>query len=464
MKLRLRSFETKETLKLEVPNPCTLHHLTQLLSQKLPSSSSRSSAIYFSLNQKDNLTTSSPEDSIQSTGITSGDLIYFTTNPNGFSTFPSVSPPPPSPPPSTSEQSQHSQTPNPNPSNPDKTLNPNPEETEDSMEIDDDGNSVSEPGKSFSVPGFLRKVFTEELGDDNGLNHKLLAIAVRAVLLESGFLEIDPVSKTLKSSNNFDIQRNWHLTSFHFTLPDLITTGNIESVKIRFQSLGKYCKVYGSLANGIVHSVLLDEDKLVPFLNVVWANCGKVVETMGDNNRVSTVEPEREVFEFWRKTKDGIAIPLLIDLCEKTGLELPPCFIQLPSELKLKILDSVSGVDVANMSCVCSELRYLASSDELWKQKYVAEFGDCKGSGSFKERFAKAMESRKRMRRVIGGRSGRSGVNLMRIRNPYGRFGPPGYFPPIRGGDHDIWMNVNVGNGVPRLRNMNVIPNCNLEF
>ncbi|KAL7597855.1 hypothetical protein Lser_V15G24474 [Lactuca serriola] len=207
MKLRLRSFETKETLKLEIPNPCTLHHLIQLLSQKLPSSSSRSSAIYFSLNQKDNLTISSPEDSIQSTGITSGDLIYFTTNPNGFSTFPLVSPPPPPPP--KSEQSQHSQTPNPN-----------------------------------------------------------------------------------------------------------------------------------------------------------------------------------------------------------SSLELPPCFIQLPSELKLKILDSVSGVDVANMSCVCSELQYLASIDDLWKQKYVDEFGDCNGFGSFKERFAKAWESQKRRKRVSGSRLS------------YGRFGP----------------------------------------
>lgn len=457
MKLRLRSFETKETLKLELPNPCTLQHLKETLSQKLPSSSNPST-IYLSLNQKENLTTSSPEESIQSTGITSGDLIYFTTNPNGFSTSPKAVPSIPPPPPPKSEKSQESQTPIPNSIKQDETLDPNPEETEESMEIDDAGDSISEPGKSFSVPGFLRKVFTEELGNDSGLNHKLLAIAVRAVLLESGFLEIDPVSKTLRGNNTFNIQQNWYLTSFHFTLPDLITTGNTETVKIKFQSLGKFCKVYGSLVNGIVHSVLLDEDKLVPFLNVVWANCGQVFETIGDNNRVSTIQPEQEVFEFWRKTKDGLALPLLIDLCEKTGLELPPCFIQLPTELKLKILDSVSGVDIANVSCVCSELRYLASSDELWKQKYIAEFGNYIVSGNergYKERFAKAWESRKRMR--IGGRLG---VNLMRIRSPFGYVRPFGDYSSVIGGNHDIWPNI----GVPRLRNARLLPDCNFNF
>ncbi|KAI3744113.1 hypothetical protein L1987_57189 [Smallanthus sonchifolius] len=41
-----------------------------------------------------------------------------------------------------------------------------------------------------------------------GLNHNLLGIAVRAVLLESGFVEIDPISKSL-NSDKFNFQRNW---------------------------------------------------------------------------------------------------------------------------------------------------------------------------------------------------------------------------------------------------------------
>nr|XP_043625198.1 F-box protein SKIP22-like [Erigeron canadensis] len=515
MKLRVRSFETKETLKMEVPNPCSLQQLRELVSQKLPSASS---TIYLSLNRKDDLTTASPEESIQSIGITSGDLIYYTTNPNGFSAAPQL--PSATPSVAKSELSDKLQTSSSSSSKQSEALNvcsekgktmdssklnseeisesmeiddtvneigkpllvpPNPssskheslnfssekgktvgfsnlnsEEISESMEIDDD--SVSEVGKSLSVPGFLRKVFTEELGDDDGRNHKLLGTAIRAVLSESGFVEIDPTSKLVKSAN-YEAQGNLYLASFYYTLSNIITGGNIETVKIRFQNLGRYCKVYGFLVNGTgVHSVLLDEDRLVPFLNVVWANCGQVVATMEENNKVSNVQPEKEVFEFWRKMKDGLALPLLIDLCEKAGFELPPCFMRLPTELKLKILESVSAVDIAKMSCVCSELRYLASSDDLWKQKYIEQFGNANGSDSwrsYKERFAKTWEGRKR-RRIIG----RSAMGILRRRNPYAPFGV-GNVPGIVGGDYDIFPYVGLppGSG-PRLRN--VIPNCNL--
>ncbi|KAL9998138.1 putative F-box domain-containing protein [Helianthus debilis subsp. tardiflorus] len=494
MKLRLRSVETKETLKIETPNPCSLQQLRELVSQKLPSAST-SSTIHFSLNRKDQLTTESSQESIQSIGITSGDLIYFTTNPTGFSTAPvsRQSQNPQTVIPASGKQdetlntvasekvrqSQNPQTVIPASSKQDETLNTvasekvdsgdnsNAEEIAEYMEIEDcESSVVNEVGKSFSVPGFLRKVFTEELRDSDGLNRKLLRVAVHAVLLESGFVEIDPASNMLKDGNNFGVKDNWYLASVHYTLPEIIVPGgNIETVKIKFQNLGKYCKVYGSLVNGtMVHSVLVDEDKLVPFLNVVWANCGAVVATMAENNEIANVEPEKQVFEFWRKIKDGISLPLLIDLCEKAGLQVPPCFMQLPTELKLKILESLSGVEIAKVSCVCSEMRYLASSDDLWKQKYIEQFGNVAGLNSgtgFKTRFANSWEANKR--RKIAGRSAASIMG--RRRNP---FAPSGMgFPRIIGGDYDLFPNLGPrglvglpqGRG-PRLRN--VIPDCNL--
>ncbi|OMO93533.1 F-box protein SKIP22 [Corchorus capsularis] len=46
----------------------------------------------------------------------------------------------------------------------------------------------------WSEPYFLRKVLKEGLGDDRNM-HNLMAMAVHAVLLDSGFVGFDPVSK-----------------------------------------------------------------------------------------------------------------------------------------------------------------------------------------------------------------------------------------------------------------------------
>ncbi|PWA77162.1 F-box domain, cyclin-like protein [Artemisia annua] len=170
--------------------------------------------------------------------------------------------------------------------------------------------------KSFSVPYILRKAFTDALGDDDNdglLDHKLFGIAVCAVLLESGFVDIDPALK-LPKNNNVNVRG---------TFTTLFRTLIVE--------------VYGSLSKETgAHSVLADKDKL-PFLSVVWAKFGR------------QMVDEKEVFEFWRKIKDGLELTLLIDVCEITGSELPPCFIKLPTELKLKISELVSGVDIANI-------------------------------------------------------------------------------------------------------------------
>ncbi|KAK4371759.1 hypothetical protein RND71_007143 [Anisodus tanguticus] len=80
MKLRIRCFETKQTLKIDLPSSSsTLQELKHHISQAFPSSYS----IHLSLNSKDELQNS--EDTLQSIGITSGDLIFFTSNPNVFS-------------------------------------------------------------------------------------------------------------------------------------------------------------------------------------------------------------------------------------------------------------------------------------------------------------------------------------------------------------------------------------------
>ncbi|CAK9182109.1 unnamed protein product [Ilex paraguariensis] len=134
------------------------------------------------------------------------------------------------------------------------------------MDVDDDG-SVVEVGKSLSVPGFLRKVFTQELGDDGGRDHKLLVIVVHVVLLESSFFGFDPVS-------------------------------NIE-----FQSLGKFFNIYESLANGFgMHWVHLDEHSLVPFLSTTpkqqitdfEAKVGSILDFNTHNEKTLDLNTQKE--------------------------------------------------------------------------------------------------------------------------------------------------------------------------
>lgn len=40
----------------------------------------------------------------------------------------------------------------------------------------------------------------------------------------------------------------------------------------------------------------------------------------------------------------------------------------------MKILESLPSIDIARVSCVCSEFRNLASDNGLWKQKCLEEF------------------------------------------------------------------------------------------
>ncbi|KAK2968919.1 hypothetical protein RJ640_018611 [Escallonia rubra] len=515
MKLRLRSLETKDTHKLEVPTPCSIQQLRQLLLQKI-AAASPSTSIQFSLNRKDDLF-ASPDESLQSLGVTSGDLIFFTLNPNGFSSQnPQIADRNHRKEVNSealdldtqkekirdlstqmreeqqildSENTQKGKTVDWDTQMGEKQRTLESEYTQkgktldldtqmggnaDDMVIDDDWSELA-IGKAFSVPGFLRKVFTEELGDDGGRHHKLLVTAVHAVLLESGFIRVDPVSNTVV--NGFHLPKEWPLSVFRmsllYTLPDIVGHSHVSGDKIatvvlKFQSLGKYLNVYGSLGNGSgTHWMRVDEDRLVPFLNVVWANCGLVDDTNA-HHYLSSTSPEREVFTFWRNVKDKIALPLLIDLCEKAGMGLPPCFMQLPTDLKLRIVELLPGVDVAKLSYLCSELRYLTSSDDLWKRKYVEYFGDDGGSegGShwkkkFADRFAKSVESRKKMK-VIS-------VPFSRQRRDYfpRRFPTPA-LPGVIGGDYDLWPNLGPvapfgqpGRALPRFRNH--VPRCVIE-
>ncbi|OMO73831.1 hypothetical protein CCACVL1_17117 [Corchorus capsularis] len=240
------------------------------------------------------------------------------------------------------------------------------EEIEETESMDIDALAVIE---RWSKPYFLRKVLKEGLGDDRNM-HNLIAIAVHAVLLESGFVGFDPVSKL----QIYRFPDEWHSpVTIYYSLPELLRHDNkfgsnlTDYLVIEFRTLGKFVHVYGSLGSGL-HILSLDEHRFAPTLDLVWANCDE--NDIGNKSLYS----EDVLSEFWKIVKDGIALPLLIDLCDRTGLTLPACFDAPTIELKIKIAESSIGVDIARMECVCKEIRNLASNNDLWERKCEVEF------------------------------------------------------------------------------------------
>lgn len=447
MKLRLRCLESKETHRIEVPNTCNLQQLKEIIILQLfPSSSSSSISavqhnLIFSLNRKEKL---SGEESLQFLGVTSGDLIYYSRNPNAFSSqnpnlshveldnsqgistkrdevvnlvntqkVKSVNLDELSVPSAgirdmmdaQMEGSSKLRNPSDNSGNlgnsqmiesskVDELIGSSApfressgvneeksidlvEET-DEMEVDDE--AEVEGNYRLSVPSFLKKVFVKEVGDASigGEDHNLLVIAVHAVLLESGFVAYNPVSGT--KGDGFHLTEAWPSKAFgttlHYTLPDISASEVVDTVVLKFRALGKFVNVYGLLPKkGFgVHRVCLDEPRFLPALSSIW----KKSDYTGSQNEIDGTRklyPNQEIFEFWKMVKDRLSYPLLIDLCEQVGIVPPSCFMLLPTELKLKILESLPAIAVARVECLNSELRFLASNNDLWRLKYKEEFG-----------------------------------------------------------------------------------------
>ncbi|KAM0012429.1 hypothetical protein Hdeb2414_s0053g00754201 [Helianthus debilis subsp. tardiflorus] len=120
--------------------------------------------------------------------------------------------------------------------------------------------------------------------------HMLFGLTIRAVLLDSGFVETNPVSKSLNANSNSNVEREWYILTLYYTLPKIISSGKNETVMIRFQSVGCYCRIYGCLVGGTtVHSVLLDKDSLSLFSTMVRVNCERVIVVMNATNTATKI-------------------------------------------------------------------------------------------------------------------------------------------------------------------------------
>ncbi|KAF9606254.1 hypothetical protein IFM89_024075 [Coptis chinensis] len=160
---------------------------------------------------------------------------------------------------------------------------------------------------------FLKNVFKDIVGNGNGHNavkgRTLLIIAIHAVLLEFGFVCVDRLSQ--RKIDTQPKKKKRKIDKFH-----------------------------------------LPEGRMPRSRH--WRYT--VLDLIGVGSEVLETVELSKVLEFWRIVKDKLALPLLIDLCEKTGLIPPPCFMRLPAELKLKILEFLpSANDFGMVGCVSSE-------------------------------------------------------------------------------------------------------------
>jgi len=271
------------------------------------------------------------------------------------------------------------------------------------MEVDDEELPLLE--KSRSVPCFLERVLLAQRENAES-GHRLLVMAVHAVMLESGFVGFDLKASEEPGFDGFRLPEGWStkaMVSLYYTLPELVYDDGkcVESVCVRFSLLGSFLVVYGSLVSVKDSQVYRLSLKVEMFLsalqfavNSIEAICNGENSTnslftegkkQNENNEIFSLNlrdsqrvemtaggssrPEMGVkasssnceiglkassshdmcvFELWRIVKDRLLMPVLTALCEKTGLPSTPSLFLLPTELKLKILEFLPAVDFAN--------------------------------------------------------------------------------------------------------------------
>lgn len=324
--------------------------------------------------------------------------------------------------------------------------------------------SESEPvSKSPSVPCFLKRVMDVEKDEIKG-NLGFLVVAVHAVFLESGFVAC------VGDGDASRLPKDWNLAnsaavSIQYTVPELLGGGEFEEINfkvasLKFSPVGNHVSVYGHLSGGHdIYRLHLDLAKVVPLLVFLSETVRR--------------EEEEEAFRFWKTVKDQLCLPLLIGICEKNGLPPPPCFARLPTDIKLKVLELLPGCDVARFGCTGSEMKYLASNDELWKQKFMEEFGHERESevamvSSWKEKFKRCWIRRRDVQKAMRGPR----ENRLRYPSAFRQRYPSAFAPqrfPFVGGDYDRFpvigdMNpMGPGLGIPRFPARQVFPRqCNL--
>lgn len=163
----------------------------------------------------------------------------------------------------------------------------------------------------------------------------------------------------------------------------------------------------------------------------------------------------------WTALKDGLAFPMLLAAYAEAGLPPPVGLLALPEDIKHRLLELVEAQDLASLCCTCSELRHLASQDELWRPLFEREFphappyftAQAQQGRGYKWAFAQCWRERRQREEALRRVRARS---FMPAVPHFGVPRPPFYPPPLRpgypgivGGDFDRLPQFGPGSGLP---------------
>uniref|UniRef100_A0A6N2LMD3 F-box domain-containing protein n=2 Tax=Salix viminalis TaxID=40686 RepID=A0A6N2LMD3_SALVM len=265
--------------------------------------------------------------------------------------------------------------------------------------MDIDTGSADVDGKRVSELYFMRKLLMKEMGDD-GNSYKFLDIAVHAVFIESGFGGINFISGKVDG--------------FHLTEEQASKNLAISEAQGIFNVYGCLAKdaseIYRACFDVYIYIYIYIKKTFAPTIDFVWAD-GKN-DGMNGNDGSSMLYVENENCVFWSGSS--------------TMLDAPP------TELKLKILESLAAIDIAKM-----EHAMLVFKNDLWQQKFAEGSGDgigTLGTVNWKEQFASYWENKKWKRTVNAWQDYQEAPPVFfRIRcDPH-----PFRFPSFIGGDYD---------------------------
>ena len=195
-----------------------------------------------------------------------------------------------------------------------------------------------------------------------------LLLAVHAAMLDSGF-QVEPPADAQLMLDRSMLPEGWktqRVLTLQYSLAD---TKAICSLRV--QTIGGNIVIYGAVEG-------LSKERVTRLSLDLAAQCSSG-EKLG---KVSDIFTNRR--QLWKDVKDKLALPLLHSLCRHAGKEPPASLLSLPSELVLHIFMKLTprhqverqtpSCPLAVCACTCSQLRFLAAEDQLWKAKYEDRF------------------------------------------------------------------------------------------